>query len=98
MTTESKCPFTGGGPRGQTNRGWWPNQLDLSVLHDNHQAKALYASGYRAPHRRAFPVAGRSGIATITAQLVNTFPPLARSASAISGTATKGSARPSLGV
>ena len=33
-----------------------------------------------------------------TAQLVNTLPPLARSASAISGTATKGSARPSLGV
>ena len=35
MTTESKCPFTGGGPRGQTNRGWWPNQLDLSVLHQH---------------------------------------------------------------
>ncbi len=35
MTTESKCPFTGGAPRGQTNRGWWPNQLDLSVLHQH---------------------------------------------------------------
>ncbi|HOF50891.1 MAG TPA: 3-hydroxyacyl-CoA dehydrogenase/enoyl-CoA hydratase family protein [Rhodoferax sp.] len=35
------------------------------------EAKALFASGYRAPHKRLFPVAGRSGIATITAQLVN---------------------------
>jgi 3-hydroxyacyl-CoA dehydrogenase len=34
------------------------------------QAKALYDSGYRAPLRRLFPVAGRSGIATIKAQLV----------------------------
>jgi len=35
MTSESKCPFTGGEPRGQTNRGWWPNQLDLQVLHQH---------------------------------------------------------------
>ena len=35
------------------------------------EAKALSAGGYRAPHKRQFPVAGRSGIATITAQLVN---------------------------
>jgi 3-hydroxyacyl-CoA dehydrogenase len=34
------------------------------------QAKALAESGYRAPHKRAFPVAGRSGIATIKASLV----------------------------
>ncbi|MGA0609394.1 3-hydroxyacyl-CoA dehydrogenase/enoyl-CoA hydratase family protein [Caldimonas sp. KR1-144] len=35
------------------------------------QAKALYASGYRAPVRKPFPVAGRNGIATIKAQLAN---------------------------
>ncbi|WP_119153806.1 3-hydroxyacyl-CoA dehydrogenase/enoyl-CoA hydratase family protein [Caldimonas tepidiphila] len=35
------------------------------------QAKALFASGWRAPHRRPFPVAGRSGKATIMGQLVN---------------------------
>src|SRR6202051_3720347 len=29
-----KCPFTGG-TRGHTNRDWWPNQLDLQVLHRN---------------------------------------------------------------
>jgi catalase-peroxidase len=27
-----KCPFTGG-TRGRTNRDWWPNQLDIQVLH-----------------------------------------------------------------
>ncbi|HEY4205002.1 MAG TPA: catalase/peroxidase HPI [Xanthobacteraceae bacterium] len=29
-----KCPFTGGA-RGHTNRDWWPNLLDLQVLHRN---------------------------------------------------------------
>ena len=29
-----KCPFTGG-PRGHGNRDWWPEQLDLQVLHRN---------------------------------------------------------------
>jgi 3-hydroxyacyl-CoA dehydrogenase len=35
------------------------------------QAKAMSAAGYRAPLKRLFPVAGRSGIATIKAQLAN---------------------------
>ncbi|WCM94016.1 3-hydroxyacyl-CoA dehydrogenase NAD-binding domain-containing protein [Acidovorax sp. NCPPB 2350] len=35
------------------------------------EARALAASGWRAPHKRLFPVAGRSGIATIRGQLVN---------------------------
>jgi len=34
------------------------------------QAKALADAGWRAPHKRLFPVAGRSGIATIKASLV----------------------------
>ncbi len=29
---DSKCPFTGGS-RAHTNRDWWPNQLNLQVLH-----------------------------------------------------------------
>jgi catalase-peroxidase len=29
-----KCPFTGGG-RAATNRHWWPDALDVSVLHRN---------------------------------------------------------------
>ena len=34
MASESKCPFKGGA-RGHTNRDWWPNQLNLEVLHQN---------------------------------------------------------------
>ena len=35
------------------------------------QARAMYASGYRAPQRRQFAVAGRNGLATIKGSLVN---------------------------
>lgn len=40
MTTESKCPFSGGGSKptassGTTNQDWWPNQLSLKVLHQH---------------------------------------------------------------
>jgi catalase-peroxidase len=34
-TSESKCPFTGGGPRARANRDWWPNQLNIQVLHQH---------------------------------------------------------------
>ena len=33
MSTEAKCPFTHTGARAATNADWWPNQLDLTVLH-----------------------------------------------------------------
>ncbi len=35
------------------------------------EAKSMAAGGWRPPLKRPFPVAGRSGIATIKAQLVN---------------------------
>ncbi len=35
------------------------------------EARAMSASGYRAPHKRQFAVAGRSGVATIKGSLVN---------------------------
>ena len=35
------------------------------------EAKAMFDSGYRAPLKRLFPVAGRSGLATIKGSLVN---------------------------
>ncbi len=35
------------------------------------EAKAMFNSGYRAPHKRLFAVAGRSGAATIKGSLVN---------------------------
>jgi catalase-peroxidase len=34
MDDKSKCPFTGGN-RARTNRDWWPDALDVSVLHRN---------------------------------------------------------------
>ena len=35
------------------------------------QARAMFDSGYRAPHKRPFAVVGRSGLATIKSSLVN---------------------------
>ncbi len=35
MAEESKCPVSGGGTRTHTNRDWWPNTLNISVLHQN---------------------------------------------------------------
>ena len=40
MTDESKCPITGSTARGGTsNRDWWPNQLNLNILHQ-HSSKS----------------------------------------------------------
>jgi catalase-peroxidase len=44
MSDHSKCPVTGstskqGAGRGTTNREWWPNQLNLAILHQ-HSSKA----------------------------------------------------------
>ncbi|MDE5458558.1 catalase/peroxidase HPI [Bradyrhizobium sp. CSA112] len=33
MDDKTKCPFTGA--RGPTNRDWWPDALDVSILHRN---------------------------------------------------------------
>ena len=39
LSEQSKCPFTGAGTpakhssgKGQTNRDWWPNSLNLKIL------------------------------------------------------------------
>jgi catalase-peroxidase len=34
MSTESKCPVMGGAHR-HTNEDWWPNQLNLKILHQH---------------------------------------------------------------
>ncbi|WP_298933120.1 3-hydroxyacyl-CoA dehydrogenase/enoyl-CoA hydratase family protein [uncultured Ramlibacter sp.] len=47
-----------------------PNKDELLFVALN-EAKAMFNAGYRAPHKRLFPVAGRSGKATIQGQLVN---------------------------
>ncbi len=47
-----------------------PNKDELLFVALN-EAKAMFTAGYRAPLRRQFAVAGRSGKATIQGQLVN---------------------------
>ncbi|WP_050405559.1 catalase/peroxidase HPI [Bradyrhizobium embrapense] len=40
-----KCPFTGG-PRGHTNRDWWPETLDVQVLHRNSNLSDPMGKGF----------------------------------------------------
>ncbi len=47
-----------------------PHKDELLFVAIN-EAKAMFNSGYRAPHKRPFSVAGRSGAATIKGSLVN---------------------------
>ena len=35
MTNEAKCPFNHAAGGGTTNRDWWPNQLNLKILHQH---------------------------------------------------------------
>src|SRR5262245_45091870 len=38
MKSENKCPVTGGSNASlatMSNRDWWPNQLNLKILHQN---------------------------------------------------------------
>src|ERR1041384_3208140 len=34
-STESKCPVAHGARKNRTNADWWPNQLNLKILHQN---------------------------------------------------------------
>ena len=50
MTTMSKCPFAGSFTRPATetttNRDWWPNQLDLTVLRRNGEQSDPMGKGF----------------------------------------------------
>jgi catalase-peroxidase len=54
MSTEAKCPFHQPASGGTSNRDWWPNQLNLKVLHqqssksDPMGAKFDYAKEFRS--------------------------------------------------
>jgi catalase-peroxidase len=39
MDSEKKCPFSAKAHQGRSNRDWWPNQLNLKVLHQNPPAR-----------------------------------------------------------
>ncbi len=35
MSTEAKCPYNHTAATGQSNQDWWPNQLNLNILHQH---------------------------------------------------------------
>src|SRR5580698_1655274 len=39
MATEAKCPFPHSSSEARSNRDWWPNQLNLNILHQ-HSSKS----------------------------------------------------------
>ncbi len=39
MDNEQKCPFSAKASSGRSNQDWWPNQLNLKVLHQNPPAR-----------------------------------------------------------
>src|SRR5512147_2356789 len=51
MNEDSKCPITGKsgrttGGRGASNRDWWPNQLNLGILHQHAPASNPMSPGF----------------------------------------------------
>ncbi len=52
MDNEQKCPFSSKSRSGRANHEWWPNQLDLSVLH--HGSPLSNPLGETFNYREAF--------------------------------------------
>lgn len=52
MSTESKCPFSHAAGGGTTNRDWWPNQLNLKILHQHSPQSDPQGDGFN--YARAF--------------------------------------------
>ncbi|MBM3777421.1 MAG: catalase/peroxidase HPI [Acidimicrobiia bacterium] len=53
MSNDAKCPVSGGSHGGTRNRDWWPNQLNLKVLHPSPLADPMdkgfnYAREFRS--------------------------------------------------
>ena len=46
MDSQAKCPFSGRAHQGTSNREWWPNQLNLRILHQNPPAGNPLGSGF----------------------------------------------------
>ena len=47
MSSESKCPFSAKSHSGRSNQDWWPNQLNLKVLHQRPPAGDPMGDGLR---------------------------------------------------
>ncbi|CAN7406184.1 MULTISPECIES: catalase/peroxidase HPI [Pseudomonas] len=46
MGTETKCPFNHAAGGGTTNRDWWPNQLNLNILHQHSSLSSPADEGF----------------------------------------------------
>jgi catalase-peroxidase len=46
MDNDKKCPFSGKTHAGRSNRDWWPNQLNLKVLHQNPPTRDPMGAGF----------------------------------------------------
>lgn len=46
MTTEAKCPFNHAAGSGPSNRDWWPNQLNLKILHQQSSLSDPMGEGF----------------------------------------------------
>lgn len=46
MGTETKCPFNHAAGGGTTNRDWWPNQLNLKILHQHSSLSSPADEGF----------------------------------------------------
>jgi catalase-peroxidase len=46
MDNEQKCPFSSRAYSGRSNHDWWPNQLNLKVLHQNPPARDPMGKGF----------------------------------------------------
>ena len=70
MSQESRCPFSGGAlrpatvpaDRGPRNTDWWPQQLDLSVLHT--QSPVSNPLGASFDYRKAFSALDLNAVVT----------------------------------
>jgi catalase (peroxidase I) len=55
VSTEAKCPFAGGARTqatarsGQTNADWWPNQLNLKILHQHSRSPTRWGRASTMP-------------------------------------------------
>jgi len=46
MSTETKCPFHHAAGSGKSNRDWWPNQLNLKILHQHSSLSDPMGEGF----------------------------------------------------
>jgi catalase-peroxidase len=47
MSAEAKCPFPHGGSPSRTNRDWWPNHLNLNLLHQHSELSDPMGENFR---------------------------------------------------